>query len=120
MINSEPKTITKHQMCAEKESVDINISCCNSTCTSQLTRGIHIPVCFIAHMFFPPLNDILVRKIKKINQFLVQISALKTTDKQNDRYLLPLVSDKYLKALGSSPTGKQQRGNPKTKWLCRG
>lgn len=68
-----------------------------------------IPVCFIAHTFFFPLwNDLLMRGGKKRNPFLFKISALKTPGKQNNLYLLPLVSEKYLKGLGSSPTGKRQ------------
>lgn len=69
-----------------------------------------IPVCFIAHTFFFPrfFGMIYSRGEKKRNPFLFKISALKTPGKQNNLYLLPLVSDKYLKGLGSSPTGKRQ------------
>lgn len=43
----------------KQKQMDINIeNSGNSACTSQLTGGILIPVCFIAHVFFSFSNVI--------------------------------------------------------------
>lgn len=92
--NTEPKTITLQQMFAGKIGVDIKNSIQNScnlhAQANQLRNYSSLFHCTYVCLFF-----MIVRKEKKWNPFLVKISALLATGKQNILHLLPLVSEKY-------------------------
>lgn len=105
--NTEPKTITLQQMFAGKIGVDIKNSIQNScnlhAQANQLRNYSSLFHCTYVCLFF-----MIVRKEKKWNPFLVKISALLATGKQNILHLLPLVSEKYFFILGCNPTEQQE------------
>lgn len=110
--NTEPKTITKHQMFQRKKQPEkklVNISRALKTaatmCARQITMWIVIPFSFIPLLFFPgriyPQGR---RKMKSI--FILSICTQNTRQAKQVIFIAPCLS-KLFERSGLQPTGKR-------------